>query len=68
MLLLSKAISQLLLPPGGLILLGIVGLVFWKRRWGRGLVVLSFVFLWLLSTEPVRESMKKPISIANSAR
>lgn len=56
-LLISKAISQLLLPPGCLILIGFVGLIFWKRWWGRGIVLLSFLMLWLLSTEPVRDSM-----------
>ncbi len=61
MLLLSKAVSQLLLPPGGLLLLGFVGLVFWKRVWGRGVVLFSFALLWLLSTEPVRDLLTSPL-------
>jgi uncharacterized SAM-binding protein YcdF (DUF218 family) len=61
MLLVSKAISQLLLPPGGLILLGLVGVLFWKRWWGRGAVVLSLLLLWGFSTEPVRDSLTRPL-------
>lgn len=60
-LLISKSISQLLLPPGGLILLALVGLVFWKRWWGRGLVILSVSLLWLLSTEPIRDALTAPL-------
>lgn len=56
-LLISKAISQLLLPPGCLVLIGFVGLIFWRRWWGRGIILLSFSALWLLSTEPVRDSI-----------
>lgn len=55
MLLLSKSISQLLLPPGGLILLGLIGLIFWQKLWGRTLVGLALVLFWLLSTEPIRD-------------
>lgn len=64
MLLLTKAISQLLIPPGGLILLGAIGLIFWKKRWGRGLVIASFALLWLLSTEPVRDALTSPLEFA----
>jgi len=54
MLLLSKAISQLILPPGGLILLCLIGLIYWKKQWSRPLMFLSLALLWLLSTQPVR--------------
>jgi len=60
-LLLGKISSQLLLPPGGVILLGVVGLIFWKRWWGRGLVFLALASLWLLSTEPVRDMLSEPL-------
>jgi len=60
-LLISKSVSQLLLPPGGLILLGLVGLVFWQRRWGRMLILLALALLWLLSTEPVRDALMHPL-------
>ncbi|MDT8375888.1 MAG: YdcF family protein [Mariprofundaceae bacterium] len=61
MLLVSKAISQLLLPPGGLILLGLAGVICWKRWWGRGAVALSLLLLWGLSTEPVRDALTEPL-------
>ncbi|MDX8396383.1 MAG: YdcF family protein [Mariprofundaceae bacterium] len=61
MLLLSKAISQLILPPAVLILLGILGVVFWKKRWGRGCVVVSLALFWMLSTEPVRDILLDPL-------
>jgi len=60
-LLISKAVSQLLLPPGGLIVLAVIGLVGWKARWGRGLVALSLLLLWSLSTEPVRDALLSPL-------
>lgn len=60
-LVISKSISQLLLPPGGLILLALLGLLFWKRLWGRGLVVLSLLCFWLLATEPVRDQLLMPL-------
>jgi len=60
-LLISKSISQLLLPPGGLILLVLLGLIFWKWLWGRGLVVLSLLCFWLLATEPVRDQLLSPL-------
>ncbi len=60
-LLISKAISQLLLPPGVLILLAVIGLTGWKRRWGRGLVALSLLMLWMLSIEPVRDVLLSPL-------
>lgn len=61
MLLAGKAISQLLIPPGGLILLGVVGLIFWRRAWGRWLVAAMLLLTWLLSTEPVRDALVHPL-------
>jgi len=60
-LLISKVAAQLLLPPGGLILLAVVGLVFWRKGWGRGLVGLAMALFWLLSTEPVRDALTRPL-------
>jgi len=60
-LLISKSISQLLLPPGSLILLALLGLAFWQKRWGRGLVLVSMALLWLLSTEPLRDALVGPL-------
>jgi len=60
-LLISKALSQLLLPPGLLIVLATVGLIGWKTRWGRGLIAFSMLALWLLSIEPVRDVLLSPL-------
>lgn len=60
-LILSKAIAQLLLPPGGLIVLASIGLVFWKQPWGRAIVMLALALLWLLSTVPVRDLLLNPL-------
>ena len=57
MLILSKSLSQLILPPGGLILLTLLGLVFHKKAWGKPLIVCSMALLWLLSSEPVRDAL-----------
>jgi len=67
MLLVSKAISQLLLPPGDLILLGLVGMLFYRRWWGKSAVFLSFLLLWGLSTEPVRDMLTEPLEFQYSA-
>jgi len=61
MLLVSKVLSQLLLPPGILILLAMAGLLGWKARWGRTLVALSLLLLWMLSIEPVRDALLSPL-------
>ena len=63
-LLLSKSLSQLLLPPGGLILLALLGLLFYRRLWGRSLIFLSMAAFWLLSTEPVRDMILSPLENA----
>lgn len=54
---LSKMVGQLLLPPADLVLLGVAGVLAWRRRWGRYLVILSLALLWLLSIEPVRDGL-----------
>ncbi len=66
-LLISKVIAQMLLPPGGLILLGITGLIFWRKWWGRGLVGLALALLWLLSTEPIRDALTRPLEFQYQA-
>lgn len=63
-LLLGKAVSQLILPPGGLILLAMLGLVYYRRLWGRLLVFLALLLFWLLSTEPVRDALLNPLEQA----
>jgi len=56
-----KAVTQLLLPPGGLILLAGVGLIYWRRAWGRGLVVMALLLCWALATEVVRDQLLAPL-------
>lgn len=57
----AKALSQLLLPPGGLFLLGLIGLFYRRRIWGRALLALSLVLLYVLATEPVRNALLQPL-------
>lgn len=66
-LLISKLVTQLLLPPGSLVLLAIVGLLFMRRWWGKGLLLLSVAGLWLLSTGPVRDDLARPLEFASPA-
>ena len=63
MLLLSKSIAQLLLPPGGLILLALLGLIFWRKFWGRACIALALLCFWLLSTEPVRDMLTSGLEL-----
>jgi len=66
-LLAVKVAAQLILPPGGLILLAIAGFVFWRKWWGRGLVGLALALFWLLSTEPVRDALTRPLEFQHQA-
>ncbi len=61
MLFVTKAIGLLLLPPASLIILATIGLLFWKYRGAKGLVVISLLLLWILSTEPVRDALISPL-------
>lgn len=60
-LLFSKVVAQFLLPPAGLILLGCVGLAFYRRLWGRICIALSMALLATLSIEPVRDALVAPL-------
>ncbi|ATX80232.1 Uncharacterized SAM-binding protein YcdF, DUF218 family [Mariprofundus aestuarium] len=64
-LLLTKSLSQLILPPGGLILLAFLGLLFHKRFLGRLLILLSLAAFWLLSMEPIRDILLIPLEQAH---
>jgi len=61
MLLISKIVSQLILPPGGLIVWGGACLLFWRRAWARLLLALMLLFSWMLSTEVVRDMLSQPL-------
>ena len=45
----TRLIESLILPPGGLLFLGILGLLFWRHGLGRRLLGLSLLLLLLLS-------------------
>jgi len=67
-LMLTKLITQLLLPPGGLILLAFTGYLVRRRWWwGRVLLLLSLAALWLLSIAPVRDALTRPLEFASPA-
>jgi len=61
LLLISKILSQLLLPPGGLIILIGLGALFFKRAWGKGILTLGLLLCWSLSTEPVRDILTQSL-------
>jgi len=61
MLMITKAIALWLLPPGILIMIAAIGLIAWRRWWGRGLVVTSLLLLLLLSLSPVRDGLMHPL-------
>ena len=63
-LLISKAIALWLLPPGGIILLAILGWYGRRQRWGRGLMLLAVTALLLLSLAPVRDLLIRPLEMA----
>ncbi|MDQ6993924.1 MAG: YdcF family protein [Mariprofundus sp.] len=44
-------------------MLSIIGLVFWRRSWGRAVVLLAMALLWLLATEPVRDQLLNPLEL-----
>jgi uncharacterized SAM-binding protein YcdF (DUF218 family) len=45
----TRLIESLILPPGGLLFLALLGLLFWRHAFGRRLLGLSLVLLLLLS-------------------
>ncbi len=57
----SKVVAQCLLPPGGIVLLGALGMCFRKRVWGRALVWLMLALTWALATDPVRDALTRPL-------
>lgn len=52
----TRIIEALLLPPGGLILAALIGLLGWRFRFGRWLLVWAILLQWLL-TLPVTASL-----------
>jgi uncharacterized SAM-binding protein YcdF (DUF218 family) len=62
---LKSLVRDLLLPPAGPLLLGLVGLWLWSRRprLARALIALCVASLWLLSTPLIaeRKAMRRSI-------
>jgi uncharacterized SAM-binding protein YcdF (DUF218 family) len=58
---LKTVLKQLFLPPAGLLLLALLGLLLLRRRpiLGRSLIVFSIATLWLLSTPMVANSLTR---------
>lgn len=52
---LTRLIEALLLPPGGLIFLGLIGLLLQRKKTGRRLLAVSLILLWLLSLPVVAD-------------
>ena len=66
-LMLIKLATQILLPPGGLLLLAFTGLLARRKWWGRMLMILSLAALWLFSIAPVRDALTRPLEFASPA-
>ncbi|MEJ2694008.1 MAG: YdcF family protein [Candidatus Thiodiazotropha sp.] len=45
----TRLIEALLLPPGGLLFLGLAGLLLWRLKTGRRLLAIALIPLWLMS-------------------
>ena len=56
----EKVLQALILPPGGLIVLALLGLwLAWRdRRFGRSIVFVSLAALWLLATPAVSDLLR----------
>lgn len=59
----SKAIAQLILPPGGLLLVAAIGLIAYRKCWGRGVIAGALLILWLLSLRPVHDVLLTPLEV-----
>lgn len=64
-LLIGKLAGQLVLPPGSILVLAIIGLIARRRWWGKALLLLSLAALWLLSTAPVRDALIRPLEVSS---
>jgi len=65
MLLITKAIAMLILPPGGLIITSIYGALFSRRWWGKLILFGSILLLYALAIVPVRDALIKPLEYAS---
>ncbi len=54
-------LTRLILPPGGPLLLGFLGMLFWRRRGGRLLVAVALVSLYAASTPLLSMALVAPL-------
>jgi uncharacterized SAM-binding protein YcdF (DUF218 family) len=64
MLIITKAIAMLILPPSGLIISALFGALFARRWWGKTILFASIILLYALATAPVRDALIKPLEYA----
>jgi len=60
---LTRIIESLVLPPGSLILLGLLGLIFFKRYLGKAFIFLSLLGFYLLSTPYISDSLMSGLEV-----
>ncbi|MFC1602145.1 YdcF family protein [Pseudomonadota bacterium] len=60
---LTRIIESLLLPPGGLILLGLLGLIFFRKHLGKAFIFLSLSGFYMLSTAVVSDQLMSGLEI-----
>lgn len=60
---LIRGLETLILPPGGLLLLALLGLAAWRSRLGRATVFVSLLGLYLLSTPQVAALLIAPLQV-----
>lgn len=61
---LVRTIEAFILPPGGLLVLGVLGLLAWRSRIGRFATFLAVLGLYLLSTPQVAALLMRPLQSA----
>ncbi|MDX8413019.1 MAG: YdcF family protein [Mariprofundales bacterium] len=64
-MLITKIIAQWILPPGAIVLLLFVGLLAWRRGWGKAAIAAASLLLLLLAMPPVKDQLMRPLEFAN---
>ena len=61
MFLLKQFVKALLLPPMPWLLMLLAALIFWRRRWARKLLLLTFLLVLALHSGPVNYALRYPL-------